>query len=173
MKLSNCYHCLVVALIFGFIFGSFIAGTDGASRQPNSRDHIHCKMEYHEQWEDVMQTADPYAVVESYYVSDWELMLGGKLERERERVRKRAAFDGQRRRRQKTKKKKAEAFFFVFFLFFCRVCVCLQTLTLTLKVAAATAVWCLCVSLSVFWVRRKCLHVLVAKKIVMNKKMVS
>ncbi|KAH9394094.1 hypothetical protein TYRP_021226 [Tyrophagus putrescentiae] len=67
MKLSSFYHCLVLALIFGFIFGSFLAGTDGASRQPNSRDHIHCKMEYHEQWEDVMQTADPYAVVESYY----------------------------------------------------------------------------------------------------------
>lgn len=64
MKPSNFYHFLVLALMF-----LFIAGTDGASRQPNSRDHIHCKMEYHEQWEDVMQTADPYAVVESYYVS--------------------------------------------------------------------------------------------------------
>lgn len=42
---------------------------DGASRQPNNRDHLHCKMEYISEWEEVMQTADPYAIVESYYVS--------------------------------------------------------------------------------------------------------
>ncbi len=84
MKLSSFYHCLVLALIFGFIFGSFLAGTDGASRQPNSRDHIHCKMEYHEQWEDVMQTADPYAVVESYYVSIFNWVDVGRKIREKE-----------------------------------------------------------------------------------------
>lgn len=42
---------------------------NAASRQPNVRDHLHCKLEYMEQWEEVMQTADPYAVVEAYYVS--------------------------------------------------------------------------------------------------------
>ncbi|KAH9528218.1 uncharacterized protein LOC124494523 [Dermatophagoides farinae] len=38
-----------------------------ASRQPNQRDHLHCKMEYFNEWEEMMQTADPYAVVESFY----------------------------------------------------------------------------------------------------------
>lgn len=49
------------------VIASFAALAHGASRQPNVRDHLHCKMEYLEQWEEVMQTADPYALVESYY----------------------------------------------------------------------------------------------------------
>ena len=42
---------------------------ESASRQPNQRDHLHCKMEYFNEWEEMMQTADPYAVVESFHVS--------------------------------------------------------------------------------------------------------
>ncbi|KAH9415985.1 uncharacterized protein LOC113798348 [Dermatophagoides pteronyssinus] len=40
---------------------------ESASRQPNQRDHLHCKMEYFNEWEEMMQTADPYAVVESFH----------------------------------------------------------------------------------------------------------
>lgn len=63
--------CSILLIIsFGFIIQSSMdVMVDGASRQPNIRDHLHCKMEFLEQWEEVMQTADPYSVVEAYYVS--------------------------------------------------------------------------------------------------------
>lgn len=59
------YH-LVNFVLLGTLL---VVGIDAASRQPNVRDHIHCKMEFATEWEDMMQTADPYAVVESYFVS--------------------------------------------------------------------------------------------------------
>lgn len=48
----------------------FVVFVESASRQPNQRDHLHCKMEYFNEWEEMMQTADPNAVVEAYHVSE-------------------------------------------------------------------------------------------------------
>ena len=59
---------ILCSLLIGLVV-TLSGGVEGASRQANVRDHLHCKMEYLEEWEDVLQTADPYAVVESYYVS--------------------------------------------------------------------------------------------------------
>ncbi|UXI20596.1 chitin binding peritrophin-A [Sarcoptes scabiei] len=63
----NSFDCFVLKLI---LLVTLISLTiDAASRQPNSRDHLHCRMEFHDQWEEVMQTADPYAIVEAYHNS--------------------------------------------------------------------------------------------------------
>lgn len=106
MEQKRSVLCLVLALIIVVAFSM----VDAASRQPNFRDHTHCKMEYHEQWEDVMQTADPYAVVESYYVSG---------------QRENSDFDDGQCNAMQAGRRQLLPFR-----------QCLQTLTLTLKVAA-------------------------------------
>lgn len=62
-------NCCVALWAIAFCLLQWWPSTEADSRHPNIRDHLHCKTEYSEQWEEVMQTADPYAVVEAYYVS--------------------------------------------------------------------------------------------------------